>query len=141
MNKDFRSISQVYRDMHEATIEKKAEKAVEKSLDKIDDPVEKLEALDGIVKQALAGVKEAAATLEFGTTQARDCYSDDTPGQSSGDPSHEPTHAMKAKYGLSVNGVPNKGGEMDKPDNNVTTGLKVEGTGTEAELVEKMMSL
>jgi len=177
MKKDFRSVGQIYREMHEATIPKKTEKAVEKSLDSIDDPVEKLEALDGMVKKALGesdayyamkrAEKHAAKdghdfhklpeydrgadkphkekyrsmaqqeALEFGTTQARDCYSDDTPGQSSGDPSHEPTHAMKAKYGLSVNGVPDKGGSMSKPDVSTTTGLKVEGSGTEAELVEE----
>jgi hypothetical protein len=185
MKKDFRSISQMYRDMHESAIPKKAEKAVEKSLEKIDDPVEKLEALDGMVKKAL-GESEAyyamkraekhaakdghdfhklpeydrgadkphkekyremaaknqnesvanSATLEFGTDLARDTYAKDTPGQSHGEPPHEPTHAMKAKYGLSVNGVPDKGGSMSKPDFTTTTGIKVEGHDTEAELVE-----
>lgn len=191
MKKDFRSISQMYRDIQEAAIPKKAEKAVEKSLEKIDDPVEKLEALDGMVKKALGeseayyamkrAEKHAAkdghdfhklpeydrgkdkphkekyramaksesynegvantATLEYGTQLARDTYAKDTPGQSQGEPTHEPTHAMKAKYGLSVNGVPDKGGSMSKPDFSTTTGIKVEGNDTEAELVEKMMTL
>ena len=80
-----------------------------------------------------------AATLEYGSTAARDEYSKDTPGQNPGDPAHEPTHASKAKFGLSVNGVPHKGGEIDKPDFNVNTGLKVEGIDSEPELVEKKL--
>ena len=138
MKRDYRSITQMYRDMHEsAPLNKKAEKAVDKALDDIESPVEKLEALDGMVKKALTAEAVAnAATLEFGSTSARDTYASDTPGQSGGDPAHEPTHAMKAKYGLSVNGVPDKGGSISKPDFTTTTGIKVEGHDTEAELVE-----
>ena len=139
MKRDYRSITQMYRDMHEsAPLNKKAEKAVDKALDDIESPVEKLEALDGMVKKALTAEAVAnAATLEFGSTSARDTYASDTPGQSGGDPAHEPTHAMKAKYGLSVNGVPDKGGSMSKPDFTTTTGIKVEGHDTEAKAAQR----
>ena len=43
MKRDYRSITQMYRDMHEsAPLNKKAEKAVDKALDDIESPVEKL---------------------------------------------------------------------------------------------------
>ena len=82
-----------------------------------------------------------AATLEYGTTIARDEYAKDTPGQAPGDAPHQPEHARKAKFGLSVDGIPKKGGEMVKPDNNVTTGLKVEGHDSEPELVDEKKKL
>ena len=78
------------------------------------------------------------ASLEYGTPKARNEYAKDTPGQSGGDPVQEPTHASTAKYGLSVNGVPKKNGEMDKPNFDTDTGLKVEGNFSEPELVEKL---
>ena len=81
-----------------------------------------------------------AATLEYGTTIARDEYAKDTPGQTPGDAEHQPEHAKKASFGLAVDGVPKKGGEMIKPNNDVTTGLKVEGIESEPELVEKKMA-
>ena len=81
-----------------------------------------------------------AATLEYGTTIARDEYAKDTPGQAPGDAEHQPEHAKKASFGLAVDGVPKKGGEMIKPNNDVTTGLKVEGIDGEPELVEKKMA-
>jgi hypothetical protein len=108
MKKDFRSISQIYRDMHKPQI-----------------------------NEAVANT----ASLEYGTQKARNEYAKDTPGQSPGDPAHEPTHASKTKFGLSVDGIPKKGGEMVKPDNNVTTGLKVEGHDSEPELVDEKKKL
>jgi hypothetical protein len=108
MKKDFRSITQIYRDMNKPQI-----------------------------NEALANT----ASMEYGTKIARDEYAKDTPGQSPGDPIHEPTHASKAKFGLSVNGVPNKGGEMDKPNFTTTTGIKVEGHNTQAELVDEKKKL
>jgi hypothetical protein len=107
MKKDFRSISQMYRDMHKPQL-----------------------------NEAVANT----ASLEYGTSKARNEYAKDTPGQSGGDPAHEPTHASKTKFGLSVDGIPKKGGEMVKPDNNVTTGLKVEGHDSEPELVDEKMA-
>jgi len=108
MKKDFRSITQIYRDMNKPQI-----------------------------NEALANT----ASMEYGTKIARDEYAKDTPGQAPGDPTHEPTHASKAKFGLSVNGVPNKGGEMDKPNFTTTTGIKVEGHDTQAELVDEKKKL
>lgn len=108
MKKDFRSITQIYRDMNKPQI-----------------------------NEALANT----ASMEYGTKIARDEYAKDTPGQAPGDPTHEPTHASKAKFGLSVNGVPNKGGEMDKPNFTTTTGIKVEGHNTQAELVDEKKKL
>ena len=108
MKKDFRSITQIYRDMNKPQI-----------------------------TEAVAN----AATLEYGTTIARDEYAKDTPGQAPGDAPHQPEHARKAKFGLSVDGIPKKGGEMVKPDNNVTTGLKVEGHDSEPELVDEKKKL
>ncbi|MDA9002821.1 hypothetical protein N9J19_00465 [bacterium] len=105
MKKDFRSISQIYRDMHKPQL-----------------------------NEAVANT----ASLEYGTPKARNEYAKDTPGQSGGDPVQEPTHASTAKYGLSVNGVPKKNGEMDKPNFDTDTGLKVEGNFSEPELVEKL---
>ena len=108
MKKDFRSITQIYRDMNKPQI-----------------------------NEALANT----ATMEYGTKIARDEYAKDTPGQAPGDAPHQPEHAKKAKFGLSVDGIPKKGGEMVKPDNNVTTGLKVEGHDSEPELVDEKKKL
>ncbi len=108
MKKDFRSITQIYRDMNKPQI-----------------------------NEALANT----ASMEYGTKIARDEYAKDTPGQAPGDAPHQPEHAKKAKFGLSVDGIPKKGGEMVKPDNNVTTGLKVEGHDSEPELVDEKKKL
>ena len=92
------------------------------------------------MQQPITEAVANAATLEYGSTIARDEYAKDTPGQAPGDAPHQPEHARKPAFGVAVDGIPKKGGEMVKPDNNVTTGLKVEGIDGEPELVEKKMA-
>lgn len=114
--------------MHEsAPLTKKAEQAVDKALGAIESPVEKLEALDAMVKRALTSEEVAnAAILEFGTDVAKNTYMEDTPGQVSTTIQRDPTQKDKASHPLAIDGVPAPGGEIKKQQVFTTAGINEE---------------